>query len=84
MENERIFVGNGKRINDWKIGISLCVSDIPREWIKQGKNGKKYLSLNLCERKGGADRFGNTHGLEINTWKPEQKKDEFDDIPFGR
>ena len=79
MENERIFVGNGKRINDWKIGISLCVSQIPKEWITESKtNGKKYLSLNLCERKGGADRFGNTHSLEINTYRREDKED----VPF--
>jgi len=80
--NDKIYVGNGKQINSWKIGISLCVSDIPKEWIKTGKNGKKYLSLNLCERKGGVDQYGNKFSLEINTWKPEAKKEDYSDTPF--
>ena len=80
---EKIYVGNGKRINDWKIGVSLCVTDIPKEWIKTSeKTGKKYLSLNLCERKNGADRFGNNYSLEINTWAPGQKEGFDEDIPF--
>jgi len=71
--NDRIFCGNGKQITDWKIGISVCLDDIPQEYITRSRNGKQYINLDVCERKGGADQYGKTHSVEVNTWKPERQ-----------
>ena len=70
---DRIFCGNGKKVMDWKIGISVCLDDIPAEWITTAKNGKRYINLDVCEKKGGADKWGKTHSVEVNTWKPDKK-----------
>ena len=43
---------------------SICLSDIPKEVIKEGKNGKKYLNITVWERKL-ASEWGHTH--TINT-----------------
>ena len=29
---------------------SICLTDIPKEVIKTGKNGKKYLNISIWER----------------------------------
>ena len=67
---EKIYCGKGKIVSDWKIGISVCLDDIPEEFIKTGKNGKRYVNLNLCERKS-IGKYGETHYLEVNTWQPD-------------
>jgi len=73
MDQEKIFVGSGKSYGQYgNVGINICVSDIPKEYIKESKNGKKYLRLNVCKMKS-TDKFGNDFYLEVNTWKPEQK-----------
>lgn len=33
------------------IKISICLSDIPREFIKEGKNGKLYLDAYVNRRR---------------------------------
>lgn len=41
------------------INLSLCLSDIPKDKIKQSeKNGKKYLSVNIRMKKDGKDQYG--------------------------
>lgn len=44
--------------------INICLSDIPKEKINIGKNGKKYITLNFTELKN-PDKFGNTHTLYL-------------------
>lgn len=79
---KRIFIGNAKRINDFLIGGSICVTDIPKEWIKEYKNGKKYLNINIYQRKE-KDKFGNDYSISINTFVPDKKlKEETNDCPF--
>lgn len=41
---------------------SICLSDIPKEVIKEGKNGKKYLNITVWERKL-ASEWGHTHTI---------------------
>lgn len=53
------------------ITISLCLSDIPKEKIKQGENGKKYINLILSERKQ-VGNYGETHALSISKTKEER------------
>lgn len=52
--------------------ISLCVSDIPKEKIKKHKNGKKYLSIVVAERKE-KDQFDNDLYVFISQTKEERE-----------
>ena len=77
-----IYVGNGKRreftTDDGStiitVGLSLCLSDIPKEFIqKSDKNGKSYVNLDLNKRREVSE-YGHTHSLKVNTWKPDKEK----------
>ena len=54
------------------INVSICVSDIPKEQIKTGTNGKKYLNIVVDERKS-PDNYGNTHSVTISQSKEERE-----------
>lgn len=43
---------------------SICVSDIPKHLITTGKNGKKYLNIDIRERKA-PDAYGHTHFIKV-------------------
>ena len=56
-----------------KLYGSICVSDIPRELIRTANNGKKYISVEVCERKTPS-QYGDTH--YIKAWcKQAERKD---------
>ena len=42
---------------------SICLTDIPKELIKTGKNGKKYLSVVVNKRRE-AGQYGHTHYIK--------------------
>lgn len=70
--NEKIWCGKGKQSN-FGIRVSICLDDIPAEHITASANGKRYVSIDVNEKRGGADQWGNTHGVSVNTWKPNQE-----------
>lgn len=82
-----IFCGSGKKISDTLVSMSIRVSDLPKEWIKESKNGKSYIRLDLVKRKE-PDEWGNTHFIKVNVWKPESEKKvekdkiDLDNLPF--
>lgn len=53
------------------ITISICLSDLPKDKIKEGKNGKKYINLVLSERKE-VGKFDETHTLTVSRTKEER------------
>jgi hypothetical protein len=59
------------------INISICLSDVPKDKIKQATNGKKYLNLVVAERKE-TSQYGETHTVFISQDKVEReaKKDK--------
>lgn len=71
MNNEgKIFCGSGKHIGNFgNIAINLCIDDIPPQFIDVSKNGKRYVNLKVCNKKN-IDQYGNSHYVEVNTWKP--------------
>jgi ribosomal protein L15E len=85
MSKEKIYVGTGKEFGQYgTINISICLSDLPKDFITEAKNGKKYINLKV-QKKKEVDQYGKTHYVEIDTWKPEEKKEtqESDiDLPF--
>lgn len=77
---EKIRIGNGtKKTADW-IKASICLTDIPPEHIRIGKNGKKYLNIdiNVYEKK---NEYGQDVAIKIDTWKPDQKPEVEPEIP---
>ena len=74
---DKIYVGSGKKKEFGNGGsilnLNLCVSDIPKEWIKKYEgNGKSYLRLKAVQKRE-PDQYGNTHYIEVDTWVPEEK-----------
>jgi|TARA_R100000458_G_C8186377_1_gene181604 hypothetical protein len=81
---EKIYCGSGKSKFDGDlISVNICLSDIPKEEIQTGKNGKKYVRINVSKRKQ-EDNYGNTHSVSLDTWKPDPSKQEAvkQDLPF--
>ena len=51
MDN-KIYVGGGTEKFDGNlVSVSVCLSDLPSEHIQTGKNGKKYINLNVQKKK---------------------------------
>ena len=89
MENktEKIYVGSGKeKFEGNMVQTSLCLTDITnnaKEFIFEFE-GKKYIKLNVCKKRE-IDQYGKSHYVEVDTWKPEPKKQQVqqdDDLPF--
>ncbi|EJW97740.1 hypothetical protein EVA_14146 [gut metagenome] len=43
---------------------SICLSDIPKELIQVGKNGKKYLNIYVNARREPS-QWGHTHYIKV-------------------
>lgn len=53
------------------INLSICLTDLPKEKIKVAKNGKKYISLMVAERKQES-QYGETHTVWVSQTKEER------------
>ena len=86
MAEEKIYVGNGtSKFDGNMISCSVCLTDLPQEHMFE-YNGKKYIKLNVSAKKGGADEYGKTHYLAVDTFKPDAKPEvaakQEEDLPF--
>lgn len=54
------------------ITISICLTDLPKDKIKQADNGKKYINLILSERREEG-KYGETHTLTVSKTKEERE-----------
>lgn len=52
---------------------SICLSDIPKELIVESKNGKKYINIDIFERRE-VGMYGDTHNIKIAC--PKDKREE--------
>lgn len=53
------------------INLNICVSDIPKDKIYKGQNGKSYMNITVAERKE-PDQYKNTHTVFMNKSQAEQ------------
>lgn len=72
--SDKIFCGGAREFGQYgQIGLNLCLDDIPEQYITTGRNGKRYVRLNVCKKRnpepGGDDRY-----IEVNTWQPGQNR----------
>lgn len=52
---------------------SLCLTDIPKELIITGKNGKKYLNIEVRKRHQPS-QYGQTHNIKAATSKDNRRE----------
>lgn len=52
---------------------SICLTDIPKELITVGKNGKKYLNIVVNERRE-VSQFGMTHYVKAYCKREQQRE----------
>jgi hypothetical protein len=52
------------------INISICLSDLPKDKIKAGKNNKKYINLCVASRQK-VSQYGETHTVYVQKTKEE-------------
>lgn len=52
---------------------SICLTDIPKDLIKIGKDGKKYLTIYIGQRRQ-VSQFGHSHF--IKAYVPRDKREE--------
>jgi len=74
---ERIYLANGtEKFNGDIIEFSLNLSkmDQAKKFMFEFK-GDTYIKLKVVKKRGGADQYGKTHYVEIDTFKPNQKKE---------
>ena len=84
---EKIYVGNGVEkfdgdLVEFSLNLTKLKSDAGSH-IFDGTNGDKYIRLKVVKKRNGADDYGKTHYVEVNTFKPEPKKEAVaNDLPF--
>jgi len=85
---EKKYVGKGKKAGQYDlVNFSINLTDLPKEDIYE-YNGKKYINLTIGALKV-EDKFGKTHSVWVNDFKPEKKEEpkqgeqeKDNDLPF--
>lgn len=54
------------------INLSICLTDLPKDKIKQAANGKKYINL-VCASRKEISQYGETHTLYVSQTKDERE-----------
>tara|TARA_R110002012_G_scaffold210912_1_gene381663 strand:- start:1009 stop:1275 length:267 start_codon:yes stop_codon:yes gene_type:complete len=82
---DRIYVGNGvEKFDGDMVEFSLNLTKLGKEATDHmfEYNGEKFIKLKVAKMKE-ANEYGKTHYVEVNTFKPEAKKEKVaDDLPF--
>jgi len=82
---DNIYCGNAKEKTFQDGGsilkVGICLTDIPKEWIKEDKNGRKWVNLVIGQRRE-TGKFGETHTVKVDTFVPGQKRQE-PEVPTG-
>ena len=88
MNNENIYCGSGteKVFDEGRslINFSLDLAKL-KDHVSE-YNGKKYVNLTIGANRDGANDYGKTHYVKINTFKPEpqteKKETKTEPLPF--
>jgi len=89
-EEKKIYCGSGTEKFDGdliEISVNLTVCGEQKDLFFTDQKGNKWLRLKVFRRKAGADEYGRTHGVAVDTWKPNKEANklpnkENDDLPF--
>lgn len=58
----------------------ICLSDIPKELIKTGSNGKKYLDIYIGAKRQPS-QYGHTHYIKVSL--PKEQREAGNDYYIG-
>lgn len=65
-----------------RLNLNICLSDIPRDLIREAGNGKKYINLDVRELRE-TDERGNDHCVKV--YVPQDRRADYPDpIYLGR
>lgn len=80
MENKesKIYCGSAKK-SKYGLKLNINLDRIPSEFITGTPSGR-YTHLEVNEMKQ-PDKFGYTHCITVDTWKPEPKKEVLSPSP---
>jgi hypothetical protein len=83
---QKIYVANGtEKFDGDLVEFSLNLTKLKSEAGEHifDYNGDKYIKLKIAKKRDGADQYGKTHYVEVDTWNPEVKPEKkVDDLPF--
>lgn len=73
----KIYLGNlqekVRKSNDRFLVGMICLDDIenlPKEHIHKYKSGKRFVKVIINPYRDGANQYGNTHSMAVDTFKP--------------
>ena len=89
---DKIYVGNGtEKFDGDVVSFSVNLTKVKNEatdFIFDYK-GEKFVRLDVCKKRNGADEYGKTHYVAVNTFDPTKEPDKEvvedvidDDLPF--
>tara|TARA_R110001592_G_scaffold360883_1_gene670178 strand:+ start:821 stop:1093 length:273 start_codon:yes stop_codon:yes gene_type:complete len=87
-KTEKIYVGNGvEKFDGDMVSVSVNLTKLKTEGAEHifDYNGQKFIKLNINKNRDGANEYGKTHYVSVDTYKPEPKKvvaQVEDDLPF--
>lgn len=80
MSQDRIWCGSGKKKEFQNGGsitsVSLDIDTLINNFDEHGfttRNGKRVIKIKVSSKRDGEDQYGNTHNVEIDTWKPDNQ-----------
>ena len=79
-KTDRIYVGSGVEVSVNLTKLGKDASSFMFEY-----NNEKFIKLKVSKNRDGANEYGKTHFVEVNTYQPEAKKvvaQAEDDLPF--
>jgi hypothetical protein len=83
MADEKIYIGSGKERKfdngGSVINCSICLDDLKKyheQFGSTSEKGRHFLNIKIVQKKQ-IDQYGKSHSVEVDTYKPEKKQDEF-------
>lgn len=75
------YLGNLKPIGENGLRIRIYAEKLQDYWEADDK-GRKYVDAIINPNKNGADQYGYTHYMKLNTYKPNNNSNAKTDLPF--
>ena len=81
-KEKKVYLSNMKPIGQTG-GLKgmINLSKIDPKNIETNANGDQIIRFAIWPNRE-PDRYGNTHSMQLDTWKPTQKKEEIKGLPF--
>jgi len=77
MADDKLYVANGVERFEDRIDFALNLTKLKdlKEYFYD-LNDSKYINLKICKKKISPDKWGKTHYVKFNDYKPEEQEEE--------